>query len=153
MITPQELRNCMRQAGFQLPKLAHAEATITLGLTIFRENKARHYYGQRGRIITRPTSAHITRRGRHDITEPANIFMSALCRAWMIGTGKKPTLNNKKNPDSAFFKFAKYIVEKEGIGHSHQRFEGYWSFRKKTWENNRFLDMKWRISGGSFQSV
>jgi hypothetical protein len=50
-------------------------------------------------------------------------LISAICRAWIIGTDIQLTLNHKKDYDSEFMNFATYIMIKEGIGKVHEKLE------------------------------
>ena len=54
----------------------------------------------------------------------------------MVGVDHEPTLNNKKEYDSAFMTFALHILALEGIGHIHKHLEKYWSIRKLDWLKN-----------------
>jgi len=93
--------------------------------------------------------SHQTSMGRYD-QEPARVILiSAICRAWIVGVDHEPTLNNKKEYDSAFMTFGLHILALEGIGHIHQHLEKYWSIRKHEWLKNITEPEKWRLSGGS----
>ena len=113
-----------------------AALIIWHGLELFRKNKKRSYYSSCGNSINKPTPSHNATIGRNNQADVRTILISALCRAWVVGTGKKPTLNNKKDFDSAFMTFASHILASEGIGHIHKHLEEYWSRRKKDWFNN-----------------
>ena len=135
MITDADLRQAINRAGFPIKKRDVAAGIITMGLEQFREYEKNWYYSHTGKRIKKPGPTHKTKIGRYDQKEARTILISALCRAWMAGTGEAPTLNNKKNYDSAFFKFAQRVLALEGIGNIHAHLEEYWSIRKKTAEN------------------
>jgi hypothetical protein len=133
-----ELKQHIHQSGFMSdPKLrAHAVDTIWLGLELFREYKKRSYYSHTGKLIKQPTAAHKTVMGRYNQRDARTILISAICRGWIVGVGPKPTLNNKRDYDSAFMSFASYILACEGVGHIHAHLEEYWSQRKQVCAEN-----------------
>jgi hypothetical protein len=149
-ITDKQLKDCIHQAGFPAEVRPQVEALIKQGLENFREHKTRSYYGVSGRLIKKPTRSHNAPMGRHDQEDVRTVLISALCRAWMVGFGTKPTLNNKNNTDSPFFNFALAVLTREGLGHIYAHLEEYWSCRKRTWEKN---DLEWRLSGGSEEGL
>ena len=131
MISEAEIRRTIHDAGFPEKKRDVATGIITMGLEQFREYEKNWYYSHTGKRIKKPGPTHKTKIGRYDQKEARAILISALCRAWMEGTGEAPTLNNKKDYDSAFFKFAQTVLALEGIGDIHAHLEEYWSIRKK----------------------
>ena len=135
MITAADLRQAINRAGFPEKKRDVAAGIIAMGLEQFREYEKNWYYSHTGKRIKKPGPTHKTKIGRYDQKEARTILISALCRAWMEGTGEVPTLNNKKDYDSNFFQFAQNIMALEGIGNIHAHLEEYWSIRKKTAEN------------------
>lgn|GEM_PF-1259670 len=135
-ISPLQLQDQIRAAGFPIGKRPQVFGTVTLGLQSYRDYKTRSYYGSKGTAVKKPTAVHHPPVGRHDQTGARTLLISALCRAWMEGFGEEPTLNNKKDPDSAFFNFAFQVMTLEGIGKVHKHLEAYWSERKKTWLEN-----------------
>lgn len=137
-ISPVQLQDQIRVAGFPVGKIPQVFDIVTRGLQGYREYKRRSYYGAKGTAVKKPTAAHYPPAGRHDQTGARTILISALCRAWMEGSGQAPTLNNKKDPDTPFFNFAMQVMALEGIGKVHEHLEAYWADRKKTWlENDR----------------
>jgi hypothetical protein len=151
MITDADLRQAINGAGFPIKKRDVAAGIITMGLEQFREYEKNWYYSHTGKRIKKPGPTHKTKIGRYDQKEARTILISALCRAWMEGTGEAPTLNNKKDYDSAFFKFAQRVLALEGIGDIHAHLEEYWSIRKKTAEKGLNIK-KGRLSQGSSTS-
>ena len=135
MISAKKINEVIRQAGFPLKKRAAVTEIINFGLEQFREYKTKFYYSHTGKKIKKPRPSHTTKIGRYDQKGARTILISALRRAWMVGFDEAPTLNNKKNYDSDFFKFAQNIMALEGIGDIHAHLEEYWSIRKKTAEN------------------
>jgi hypothetical protein len=135
MISEDEIRKAIYDAGFPIKKREAAAVIITIGLEQFREYEKNWYYSHTGKKIKKPRPSHTTKIGRYDQKGARTILISALCRAWMVGTGKEPTLNHKTGYDSDFFKFAQNIMALEGIGNIHTHLEEYWSIRKKTAEN------------------
>jgi hypothetical protein len=137
-ISPMQLQDQIRVAGFPVEKRPQVCDIVTRGLESYRDYKTKSYYGSKGTAVKKPTTAHHPPAGRHDQTGARTILISALCRAWMEGFGQAPTLNNKKDPDTPFFNFAMQVMALEGIGKVHNHLEDYWSTRKKTWlENDR----------------
>mgnify|MGYP000202118511 CR=1 FL=1 len=135
-ITPEQLKSCVHAAGFPLDSRPKVIEIVEHGLKGYREYKTRSYYGPKGTAIKKPTAAHHPPEGRHDQAGARTLLISALCRAWMEGFGRAPTLNNKKGSDSPFFEFAMRVMAFEGIGKIHQHLEAYWADRKKTWLEN-----------------
>lgn len=135
-ITAAQLNSIVARTGFPTEKRSQVLDTINHGLQGFRDYKTRGYYGATGKNVKKPTAAHNPPAGRHDQEGARTILISALCRAWITGFGQAPTLNNKKDPDSAFFNFALQVMAHEGIGKIHEHLEAYWSKRKKTWLEN-----------------
>jgi hypothetical protein len=132
-ITPNELNDCIHDAGFPIEVRPHVIDIVSRGIQGYRDNKTRSYYSPKGKSIKKPTVVHHPPAGRHDQAGARTLLISALCRAWMEGFGQAPTLNNKNGPDSPFFDFAMRIMALEGIGKIHQHLEDYWAHRKKTW--------------------
>ncbi len=132
-ISAQDLQKCIHLAGFPMEKRTQVTDIITQGLIAFREHRERWYYSSAtGKKIKKPTQAHNAPAGRHDQSGARTMLISALCRAWLLGFDRKPTLNNKNDRDTDFSKFAMEVMEIEGIGRAHQYLEEYWSLRKVT---------------------
>jgi hypothetical protein len=150
-ISLEDLQQHINQSGFKPDARMRAQALeiIWNGIQLFRENKERTYRSHTGKLVKKPSPSHRTSIGRYD-QEPARVILiSAICQAWTIGVGQKPTLNNKNHNDSPFMTFAVHILGSEGVGHIHQRLEEYWSIRKHEWLKNSEEPEKWRLSGGS----
>ena len=146
-----EIQKHIDESEFKSDANLRAQAADILwnGIQLFRENKNRRYRSHKDKLIKKPLPSHKTSLGRYD-QEPARVILiSAICRAWMIGVDHAPTLNNKKDYDSAFMTFALHILALEGIGHIHKHLEAYWSIRKHEWLKNMAEPEKWRLSGGS----
>ena len=146
-----ELKDYIRKSSFLPNAKSHRQATeiIWNALILFRDNKKRKYKDHTGNLISKPLPTHNAPIGRHDQSEIRTVLISAICRAWIVGTNQKPTLNRKRDPDSAFMAFASYILAREGIGHIHPHLEEYWSRRKVELLKNNLEPEKWRLSGGS----
>ena len=151
MISSTQLSQAIHNAGFPLSKRNQVNSIISTALEQFREYKKNWYYSHTEKKIKKPRPTHKTKIGRYDQKEARTILISALCRAWMEGTGEAPTLNNKKDYDSDFFKFTQNIMALEGIGDIHAHLEEYWSIRKKTAEKGLNIK-KGRLSQGSSTS-
>ena len=145
MISEDKINEAIKDADFPKKKRETAAAIITLGLERFREYEKNWYYSHTGKKIKKPQPSHQTKIGRYDQKEARTILISALCRAWMAGTGEAPTLNHKDDYDSKFFRFAQNIMAREGIGNIHVHLEEYWSLRKKTAGNGLNIE-KGRLS-------
>ena len=150
-ISIEELKQHIHQSGFKADDRLRAQALeiIWNGLLLFRENSKRKYMSHTGKLVNKPSPTHTVLHGRHDQAEIRTVLISAICRAWIIGTDIQLTLNHKKDYDSDFMNFAAYIMSKEGIGKVHEKLEKYWSQRKADWIKNTLDDEKWRLSGGS----
>jgi hypothetical protein len=150
-ISYEELKQHIHQSGVNADERLRTQALeiIWNGIQLFRENKVRRYRSHKDKLIKKPLPSHQTSMGRYD-QEPARVILiSAICRAWIVGVYREPTLNNKKEYDSAFMTFALHILASEGIGHIHKHLEEYWSIRKHDWLKNSTELEKWRLSGGS----
>ena len=146
-ITKTQLSEAIHRARFPLERRGQVFALIWQGLELFREYRTKRYYSYRPatkagstsehflpatKLIKRPKSQHIALKGRYDQTGARTLLISALCRAWQYGFDKPPTLNNKRDPDSAFVIFATNVLGLEGIGKIHEHLEEYWSIRKNS---------------------
>ena len=142
-IKEEELRAMIHKALFPLDNRELAFQMVWHGLGLFREYRSPSYYSTRQKKVTgtknseivtkqikRPLTSHFVKVGRYDQTAARTVLISAICRAWHVGFGKKPTLNHKSDPDSPFARFAIEILAKENVGHAHQHLEEYWSTRK-----------------------
>ena len=76
--------------------------------------------------------------GRPEESELRNALFSSLFRAWMLGKGEYPTINNKGHPASPFVIFAEPILWGLGIGKIEDHLEEFRSFRKKSFEDSGF---------------
>ena len=150
-ISVEELKQHIHQSGFKADARLRAQALeiIWNGLMLFRQNKKRKYMSHKEKLVNKPSPTHTVLQGRHDQTEIRTVLISAICRAWIIGTDIQLTLNHKKDYDSEFMNFAAYIMSKEGIGKVHEKLEKYWTQRKADWIKNTLDEEKWRLSGGS----
>lgn len=149
-ISAQQLKQCIHLAGFPVERRSQVADIILQGVKEFREHKSRWYYSaSTEKKIKKPSTGHYAPSGRHDQAGARAILISSLCRAWIAGFGTEPTLNNKKDRDTPFAKFSMEIMQIEGIGHTHQHLEEYWSLRKKELHLNQIHIEEWRVSGGS----
>ena len=146
-----ELKHHILLSGFSADDRLRGQATdiIWNALTLFRENKKRKFISHTGKLVKKPSPTHTAPMGRHDQTEIRTVLISAICRAWIVGTNRELTLNNKRDYDSDFMNFAAYILSQEGVGRVHEKLEQYWSQRRADWIKNTLEDEKWRLSGGS----
>ena len=81
--------------------------------------------------------------GHPDEAGLRNIVFSTLFRAWMLGKGAYPTINNKNHPASSFVIFAEPILRGLGIGKIEDHLEEFRSFRKKA-----FIDSEFEVNRG-----
>ena len=146
-----ELKHHIHHSGLSADDRLRGQATdiIWNALTLFRENKKRKFISHTGKLVKKPSPTHTAPMGRHDQTEIRTVLISAICRAWIVGTNRELTLNNKRDYDSDFMNFAAYILSQEGVGRVHEKLEQYWSQRRADWIKNTLEDEKWRLSGGS----
>ena len=137
-ISIEDLKQHIHQSGFKADDRLRAQTLEIMwnGLLLFRENKKRKYMSHTGKLVSKPSPTHSVPTGRPDQKQIRTILISAICRAWMVGVEHEPTLNNKKEYDSAFMTFALHILALEGIGHIHKHLEEYWSIRKHEWLKN-----------------
>ena len=150
-LTLDDLKHHIHLSGFMAEDRLRAQAAdiIWNALTLFRENKKRNFISHTGKLVKKPSPTHTAPMGRHDQTEIRTVLISAICRAWIVGTNRELTLNNKRDYDSDFMNFAAYILSQEGVGRVHEKLEQYWSQRRADWIKNTLEDEKWRLSGGS----
>ena len=150
-ISIEDLKQHIHQSGFKADDRLRAQSLeiIWNGLLLFRENKKRKYMSHTGKLVTKPSPTHTVPIGRPDQKQIRTILISAICRAWIVGSDIELTLNHKKEYDSSFMTFALHILASEGIGHIHKHLEEYRSIRKHEWLKNTTEPEKWRLSGGS----
>ena len=150
-MTLEDLKQHIHQSGFMTDEKlrSHSVEIIWNALLFFREHKTRKYMSHTEKLVKKPSPTHVAPMGRPDQKEIRTVLISAICRAWIIGSGLKLTLNNKKDYDSKFMSFAAYILSREGIGRVHEKLEQYWSQRKSDWKKNIADEEKWRLSRGS----
>lgn len=84
--------------------------------------------------------------GHPEESELRNILFSALFRAWMLGKGVHPTINNKNHPASPFIVFAEPILCGLGIGKIEDHLEEFRSFRKKQFLNSGFKVIRGKVN-------
>jgi hypothetical protein len=135
-ITKEQLSKEINIAGFSLEKRQIVHGIAWGGIEKFREFSTQKYRSHTGKIIKKPLSSHQTTQGRYNQAGARTILISALARAWIAGFNSPPTLNNRRDNDSAFAKFAIPILGYEGIGKPHEHLEEYWSIRKAEWQKN-----------------
>lgn len=131
-ISALQLRTEIHRVRFPLQQRQFVFDVIWEGLKEFREYSVRRYRSHTGKLIKKPQPHHSASMGRYDQAQARAVLFTALCRAWWRGMGTEPTLNNRKDPDSPFFRFAQQVLAQEGIGDIHAHLEQYWSGRKKT---------------------
>ena len=135
-ITQSQLKAEIHLAKFPFNKRQFVYGVISEGLKGFREYSTRRYRRHTGKLIKKPQSHHTALIGRYSQAQARAVLFTALCRAWRRGMGTEPTLNNREDPDSPFFRFAQQVLVHEGVGDIHAHLEQYWSDRKKTVLNN-----------------
>jgi hypothetical protein len=114
--------------------------TVAQGIALFKEHESSSYYSSSGRKIKRPKQYHNPITGRYNQRDARTVLISALARAWLIGTGKKARINNKNHRDSPFVMFATEVFRLLGIGNMHKHLEEYTSVRKTTWNENELMN-------------
>ena len=102
--TYAKVQELIHQSGFKSDTKLRVQAAdiIWNGIQLFRENKNRRYRSYKDKLIRKPLPSHQTSMGRYDQQPARAIFISAICRAWIIGVDHELTLNNKNEYDSAF---------------------------------------------------
>ena len=71
-------------------------------------------------------------KGQRDETMLRNLLISTLYRAWELGHGVKPTINNKGYPATPFVIFVEEFFSILGIGKIEEHLEEFQSFRVDT---------------------
>lgn len=144
-ITRIQLQAAIGNAKFPLQRRQMIEDLVWNGIELFREYKSPRYRSHTGNLVKKPQRGHRTSIGRFNQTPARTILISALCRAWLEGFGKKARLNHKAGSMTPFHHFAQEVMARELIGKTQEHLEDFWALRKTTWKINE----KRRLSGGS----
>ena len=124
------IQRAMRQAHFKYQS-AHCENLIYECIQTARHYRAHPHVSFNGKKLTRLSFG--TRRPNNRNQEGIRFyFIGRLWYAWCMGTGKKPEVNNRRNPDLPFVQFVKSIGPWFGLGNVIKNLERYQSYRRAT---------------------
>ena len=112
---------------------------VMQAISLFKEYESPNYYSFTEAKIKKPQSTHSTSKGRYNQKDARTILISALTRAWALGTEKKATISNKNEYDSPFVMFATDVFNLVGIGNIHKHLESYTSIRKADFVSNELI--------------
>jgi len=84
-------------------------------------------------------------RGRQDDSLLRAYVFSALFRAWMIGFGEYPKINNKGGSATQFVIFADFILHRLHIGKVENHLEEFRSYRKKLFIGSGFEVVRGKV--------
>ncbi len=137
----KEIRHYMHAAGF--PTIARLKYTRIV------ERAVRHfrlYQRALGQTILKPEDLASPRgKGHPDEAMPRAILISGLFRAWMKAFQEYPKINNKNYPLSPFMRFAKKIMQREGVGKTENHLEEFRSYRKKLMIQSGFQVVRGKV--------
>lgn len=89
------------------------------------------HHSYRGKKVTRLSFG--AKRSNDRNQETIRLYLlSRIWYCWMLGTGAKPKVNNRCNPDTAFVIFAKAIAPWFGMGNVVKNLERYQAYRKRS---------------------
>lgn len=74
------------------------------------------------------------------------VVFSSLFRAWMLGKGLYPTINNKDHRASPFMIFVEPILEGLGIGKAQAHLEEFRSYRKRALIDSGFEVVRGKVN-------
>ena len=112
-------QNCLRCEELLLEALKHAWH--------YRLNPHQSY---RGKKVTRNSFG--TSRSNNRNQELIRMYLlSRLWYCWMLGTGKEPVVNNRRNSDQPFVVFVKALGAWFGLGNIVKNAERYQAYRKR----------------------
>jgi hypothetical protein len=127
------IQRAMRQGHFKYRSVRCEDMILECILT------ARHYREHphvsfNGKKLTRLTFG--TRRPNNRNQEGIRFyFLGMLWYVWFMGTGQKPVVNNRHNPDLPFVQFVKTIAPWFGLGNVIKNLERFQSYRSATLAN------------------
>lgn len=85
------------------------------------------------------------KRGPKDLSLIRNYLFSELHRAWLIGFGKYPAINNKTYPDTPFVVFVGSILESENIFRTIGNLEEFRSYRRRLLLDSGFKVIRGKV--------
>jgi len=95
----------------------------------YRKNPTKSY--NKASKVTRQNHGTSRALGRKSEERLRFLLFSALFRAWYLGFGVKPKINNRYGKATPFVGFAEPILMHEGIGKTITHLEEYQSYRKQ----------------------
>lgn len=124
------VKKTMRKARFKY-RTARCEDMILEAILTARHYRENPHFSHAGKKVTRSTYG--TERPNDRKQEGIRFYLlGMLWYAWIIGTGEKPVVNNRRNPDLPFVVFVKSIAPWFGLGNVIKNLECFQSFRKLT---------------------
>jgi hypothetical protein len=124
------IKTTMRKARFQF-RTARCEDMILECILTARHYREHPHFSHAGIKVTRLSFG--TSRSNDRNQEGIRFYLiGMLWYAWVIGTGEKPIVNNRRNPDLPFVTFVKSIAPWFGLGNVIKNLERFQSFRKRT---------------------
>ena len=84
-------------------------------------------------------------RGREDEALLRAYVFAALFRAWMMGFGEYPKINNKGHAKTPFMFFAETVLQRLGIGKIEDHLEEFRSYRKKLFVASGFRVIRGKV--------
>ena len=129
-ILRQSVQAAIKSAKFQ-QNSQKAEDILVRAIEDTLDYRANPHASYKGKKVTRISFGTERPAGRKDETLIRAIVISALFRAWLLGLGKSPRINNKGYRPSSFVVFAESILRIAGIGKVVDHLEQYRSYRKQ----------------------
>lgn len=84
-------------------------------------------------------------RGRPKRQMERNYLISEIFRAWVVGFGDYPVINNKLQASSKFVRFAEPILQREGIGKILTNLEQFRAYRKQVMQQSGFRVVRGKV--------
>jgi hypothetical protein len=126
----KSIDQAMRAAKFTQHNL-RCENLILEALMQARQYRSRPHHSYQGKKVTRLSFG--TSRPNNRNQELIRIYLlGMLWYCWVLGTNKKPKVNNRHNPDTPFVVFVKTLGAWFGLGNIVKNLERYQSYRKRT---------------------
>lgn len=123
------IKAAMRKGKFKY-RTARCENMIVECILTARHYRDNPHFSHAGKKVTRKSfgTARPNNRNQEGIRF---YFIGMLWYAWVIGTGQKPMVNNRRHPDLPFVVFVKSIAPWFGLGNVIKNLERFQGFRKQ----------------------
>lgn len=121
--------NAMRKARFTRHAM-RCEEILVEALRDAWGYRLQPHHSYRGKKVTR-LSFGGARPNDRDQEMIRMYLLARLWYCWMLGVGKKPTVNNRPNPDTPFVLFVKDVSPCFGLGNVVKNLERYQAYRKR----------------------